>query len=63
MALGGSSMDIGWGGASTGSGDSESNTCSSSKGGGSYRSSGSETDIERRISIIAIQVSCVYINC
>jgi hypothetical protein len=54
MASGGSGMDVGWGGASTGSGDSESNT----RGG----SSSSETDVESRISILAIQVGRAYIN-
>ena len=49
MASGGSGMDVGWGGASAGLGDGESNT----RGG----SGGGETDIESRISILAIQVS------
>jgi hypothetical protein len=63
MALGGSGMDIGWGGASTGSGDGESNTRGGGKGGGGCCGGGGETDIERRISIIAMQVGCVRINC
>jgi len=51
MASGGSGIDVGWGGASAGLGDGESNT----RGGG-------ETDIESRISILAMQVSRAYIN-
>jgi hypothetical protein len=44
-------MDVGWGGASAGLGDGESNT----------RGSG-ETDIESRISILAMQVGRGHIN-
>jgi len=44
-------MDVGWGGASASLGDGESNT----------RGSG-ETDIESRISILAIQVGRAHIN-
>jgi hypothetical protein len=57
MALGGSGMDVGWGGASAGLGDSESNTRGYGSGGGG------ETNIESRISILAMQVSRAHINC
>jgi hypothetical protein len=58
MALGGSGMDVGWGGASAGLGDGESNTRGCGGGGG-----GGETDIESRISILAMQVGRAHINC
>jgi hypothetical protein len=59
VASGGSGMDEGGGGAegaSAGSGVGESNTRGSSGGSG-------ETEIESRISIIAMQIGCARINC
>jgi hypothetical protein len=58
-------MDIGGEGTSIGPAGGEGASTGPAGGGGVRESStrSKETDIESRRSIIAIQVSCAYINC